>query len=526
MLESELGNCSAGETVPQGLQDRLMRLRVKAQTASPVSRRGPALAIAGGTILAVLLGLAARQALLGRDVADGNESAASELTDSGTQPGAVAAVGRPVVAPPETNATAAVPVVEETILEGFLFRRDGGVFVRDVSSWDHLPRQTMWDQRAEQLRSWSESLTIAGGVKGFPAPAAADFGPFLLHGGEPAQAPQARVKLKVRGPAAPEPEQNYDRMRMQAPKFAPQPVELVEVLESEVLGTAWLSAWRDMQNAAAEVDKAWQLPPGAEKRQALLEAATRLGTAWEIARGSRRGDGEAVWRIQRESETASAVVGRLRTVGLEGLMPAWPTPDDLHATLMDAGSPRDLRDGVIQRWGTEALGLEAWCYRSSGPGATSWSQLKLSDAAAMEEGEFRKLRKELEGIPENRPKLPDGPAMAERRREEHARVAAFGLEVEALSTLDRERHLVECGALVLSVLPGSSAERLGLVTGDILWKTVAEFEGKTGKHVCDVPIWGESGLATSLRDSGEFGGHVSALKVLRGGETLEIPTGK
>lgn len=525
MLESELGKCAAGETVPEGLRDRLMRLGTQSPAPSPsraTNRAGTVAAIAGAILLAVLLGLVARHEMQEREANEFHGAADGVVADA-SSPAAPSPKSTPAADPASTgHAPAVAPVSEETVLEGFLFSRNGGVFVRDVTAWDHGPKQTIWNPRAEQLKAWRESLTIEGGVKGLEAPAAASFGPFLMSGAPAEAAPRARVKLRVRGPAAPGPEAADDDMRMEAPKFAAQPVELVEVIEAEVLGTAWLHAWRDMQHAATAVHEAWQLAPGPEKRSRLLEAATRLGTAWELARAARRGDATVEWRVQCESDAVSGVNGNLASVALDGLLPAWPTRDDLHGVLMDAASPADLRDSAIRRWGAESLGLDAWCYRSRGPGAWSWSSMKLSDAAAMNDAEFQKLKEELESIAENRPKTPDGPAMQERRRQERARVAAFGLEVEPLSPLDRERHLVECGALVRSVAPASAADRLGLVAGDILWKTVAEFEGKGRRFTSDVPVWGESGLATILGESGDFGGHVLALKVLRGGETVEI----
>lgn len=525
MLESELAKCGAEEAVPAGLKGRLLGLRQApgsaATGAARPSVRLPVAAIAGGALLALLLAVAARKAFWDAEGSGERPGASGEAADTGgsrTEAPAPPAVAETPAPPPATETEERV----ETILEGFLFRRDGGVFVCNVTAWDHMPKQTMWNPAAERLRAWNESLTIARGLEGLPAADAANFGAFLLKGAPASSAPQSRVRLKVRAPRLPDASEPEDPMRMETPRFAPQPAELVEVLDSEVLGEAWLGAWREMHAAMADLWAAWRMEPGAEKRSAMLAAATRLGTAWELARAARRGDRKAAWRVQRESEAVSGALDKLAPVGLDGLLPPWPTPDELHAVLMDSASPAALRSAVTGRWGEEALALDAWCYRSTGPGAWSWSSVSLSAAAAMSDAAFATLHEELEGIPNNRREAPAGSAMEERRRGERARVAAFGLELADLAALDRERFLIECGAIVRAVTPDSPAGRLGLQAGDILWKTVSTWEGKGGRTTGDVPIWGEFGLATSLQDGGDPAECLLGLKVLRGGETLEL----
>ncbi|NUN49438.1 MAG: PDZ domain-containing protein, partial [Candidatus Brocadiae bacterium] len=475
-------------------------------------------------LLAVVVGLLLRQALGREDGAGavgaagaGDAVASSGLLKSIPTPGDPAG-GTPETAPQPAGAESRV----EFTLEGFLFSRAGGVYVRDVSAEEHLPRQRMWDGRSEQLRAWKESLTIPGGIQGLAAPADSNFGPLLLKGENPALAPQVRVRIRVLGPRPPEPPEEDSPRSMDTPVFPPQPAEFVEIVESEVLGPAWLEAWRELHRGVADLWAAWEMTPGAGKRTALLAAATRIGTAWEQARAARRGDRTVAWRARRESDVVSGAVEKLAQVGLDGLLPGWPSRDDLHEALMEASSPGSLRRTLLDRWGAEALRLEAWCYRSTGPGAWRWSFLPLAEVLAMSEADFARLREELHAIPNNRVEPTDAPAMAERRRAERARVAAFGLEVEALSPLDRDRYLVECGATVVSVTPGSAAERLGLRAGDVVWKTVSTWEGKGGRATGDVPVWGESGLSISLDESGALGGRILALKVLRAGELVEL----
>ncbi|KAF0244249.1 MAG: sigma-70 family RNA polymerase sigma [Planctomycetota bacterium] len=529
MLESELSKCAAEELVPANLVDRLLRLSTGGATAT-----GSAVSVAGGRKLAV--GAAATVAALflafgvSRLLPNGGAeaggpavvAAGSGVANAAKKAGATEAASEgPSIA---KKTPALPPAADETILEGFLFRRGDGVYVSDVGAWDHRPRQTIWNPDAVEEERWRESLTLLP-IAGLVAVEPCGFGAFIDAGGEPESAPRARVKLKVRGGQRPPPAKKADDEDglpgwREARSFAPQNAELVAVLEREILSPAWLTAWRDMMRATDELWAAWSLQPGMDKRTKVLEAATRFAQAWEIARASRKGESPSNWRVGRESEFASNVADRLRTVGLDRILPAWPTSEELHGVLMDAASPAALRDTVVARWGQEALLLETYGYRSTGPGSWSYRQIGIEEVVSMEAAAFEGFKKELEGIENNRPQEPDTAAIEATVREARERIAATGLTVAPLTSIDRERFIVDCGLIVVSVAQGSTAERAGLKTGDLLWKAVMDLQQKQNKVRGEVPIHDERGLAGYLA-AGEA---ALELKVVResGVETVKL----
>ncbi|MEK7468137.1 MAG: hypothetical protein AAB074_12040 [Planctomycetota bacterium] len=429
---------------------------------------------------------------------------------------------------PSNDSPVVAAAAGETILEGFLFRRGDGVYVSDVGAWDHRPKQTIWNPDAVEEERWRESLTLRP-IEGLPAVEPCGFGDFIDRDGTPGTAPRARVKLKVLGGQRPPPAKKTENEGglpgwREARSFPPQNAELVAVLEREILSPAWLTSWRDMMRAADELWAAWSLEPGMDKRTKVLEAATKFAQAWEVARASRKGESLSNWRVGRESEFASNVANRLRTVGLDRILPAWPTSEELHAVLMDAASPAALRDTVVARWGEEAVLLETYGYRSTGPGSWSYRQIGIEEVAAMEPAAFESFKKELEGIENNRPQAPDAAAIGESSRKARERIAVTGLSVAPLTSIDRERFIVDCGLCVVSVVQGSPAERAGLKTGDLLWKAVMDLQQKQDKVRGEVPVHDERGLASYLDAAAETGDGSLEMKVVRetGVETVKL----
>ena len=528
MLESELTKCAAAEVVPGTLGERLLQLGKGGGSSAAVGSRKLATGVAG-IAAAVFLAYGVATWMQDRSVEGGGSAVVADARNTagpGSGNPSPASTEPARVQQPET--IPAPPASTEIELEGFLFRRGDGVYVCDIRADDHMPKQTMWNQEEEDRTAWRESLTLAaeGALKGLPAPDEGNFGPFLLNGGSPDAAPRTRVRLRVRGAKPFVAELASDRSTLMSRQvFEPQKVELVAVLEKEVLSTAWLTAWRNMLNADTDLWQAWVLEPGAEKRTRVLDAATRLGQAWEAARAARAGDKPADWRIRRETEAGASAVEKLRTVGLDRVLPDVPDRDELHAALMDASSPTALRIAVVSRWGEEALILQTWCYRPN-PSGFSWSTIGIAEAASMDPAVFDALKKDLEGIAENRPAPAEGPEMEKRRREEHARVAAAGLEVAELSSLDRERFIVDCGARVTVVVPGSAADRAGLRAGDILWKAVVQLRSKSDFRLEAVPVNGESGLAVFLKGMDDTGAESLELKVVRESGVESVSLGK
>lgn len=56
-------------------------------------------------------------------------------------------------------------------------------------------------------------------------------------------------------------------------------------------------------------------------------------------------------------------------------------------------------------------------------------------------------------------------------------MGALGLEVKEAGPVERHRYLIEKGVLVMSIQPGSDAERAGLAAGDVLWRARGAGEG-------------------------------------------------
>lgn len=100
--------------------------------------------------------------------------------------------------------------------------------------------------------------------------------------------------------------------------------EAVEIEEAEVLGDAWLAAWRDALRANAALREAFDLPPGPRRRADALAAAGELAAALQRARDARRGESAAAWRVRRESEVEIASAGALACLGLEEEFPEGP----------------------------------------------------------------------------------------------------------------------------------------------------------------------------------------------------------
>ncbi|MCE9581558.1 MAG: sigma-70 family RNA polymerase sigma factor [Planctomycetes bacterium] len=536
MLESELAECAAEAAVPEGMSERLMRLATSnpppsATSTSPLTARRAGITVAA-TAAALFLALgAARLIRPGRTDTALPFEIASGTPESQPHPAAPSKDGEDPSAPkiPSSVANAtADPDIVEAILEGFLFRRDSGLYVEEVRADDYMPKQISrsWDQQDEML--WKESLTLPadGALAGLPAATKPTFGTFMLKDGDPAEAPRTRVKLSIRGA------KRHSAVQSDSPAtkvpyltYAPQRVELVAVLEKEVLSPAWLLAWRDRQRAGTELGNAWALEPGTEKRSRVLEAATKLAQALERARAARADEACTDWHIRREAESSAGAEARLRGVGLDRLLPSWPAPDELHDALMNAASAEGLRTSIVSRWGEDALRLDAGCYRARSDGF-GWSQISIPEVLRMDDAAFASLKKELESIPDNRPHPAEAAGMEARHRDEHARVAAAGLEVADLSSLDREHFILDCGARVVSVAAGSDAEKAGLRVGDIVWKAVVTIESKTGRTSEPIPVNGESGLAFCLKSADNQEVRVLAVQVVREEGVTSLQIGK
>jgi len=213
-----------------------------------------------------------------------------------------------------------------------------------------------------------------------------------------------------------------------------------------------------------------------------------VASALERARAARVGESCARWRIGQESKALGASLTSLKPLGLDRGMPAWPDWKEMHDVLMSALTPGDLRAAVVTRWGTDALTLGAECYRTGRSGEVVGASIPLEELCAMAPEEFSALKRELESIDRNFAK-PAAPPEEDPENAKHiARIAARGLTLADLQPIDRERFVIETGARVVAVAPGSAAERAGLRPGDVIWLATVPWKTKAGVKVEPVVV--------------------------------------
>jgi RNA polymerase sigma-70 factor (ECF subfamily) len=532
-LETELSACEACEAAPDGLRERLLRLGTGLETAEAgraVARPGAKVAAVSLAALITVSGLIAWR-VRAEEEATGGSAAATEDGGAGTAGGPAAETLPPPDGGGETakaplEPAPAAPVEGETVLEGFLVQTPEGLRVRPIDAWEHLPRQTMWDEDEWQEAARREAMVLANeeALAGIPPTSAIHFGEFLVSCGGPETAPQALVRVRVREREKielPEPDRvEVEGLSIPVPsdrKAKATKVTVIAVLEKEILTHAWLEAWREMQRAQSAVGAAWALDPGLEKRAKVLEATTAFSEACARAREARAGQA-APWRIAREWECTWCVAGRIRAVGLGEIVASCPTHEELRAALQDGRTQESLRRSVVSKWGEEALALKTSyyaAYRSKhGQGITLCSTT-FRAVLAMNEAEFAEFRGKLEdGERQYLEGLAESREHPEVKRLKEA-CAEVGLELAELTAIERGRYFLDHGALVIAVAAGSAAEKAGIQVGDVLWRATVPVESKRDVAPAACPIWNPGSLGSMIEGARRRGAPEIPIEAVR-----------
>ncbi|MBI2920547.1 MAG: sigma-70 family RNA polymerase sigma factor [Planctomycetes bacterium] len=548
-LEREL-EAAEGVPVPAGLEERLAGLARGASAGSARGRR--VAAIAGGIAVVLVLAVGIARWKAGRDSGGGFEVsgaravAASMKSEDRAPGGGAGPEERPASVP---NAPAEADAWVEREIEGFLYRAEGRLVVGPEvvpSPGAPVPGKPLWVLEAAGDRVWPVEPERLGAI---PAAETREFTAFLTGYAGAAEAPRARVRLRVRAPRVPDPEASpADRgadsgPRIESPEDAKEELQalkeelnrlneerarrlalaaaraarpapplpsavVLEVLEVEILSDVWLEAWREMYDVAG-------LVIGASPER-LGPLAARLARALERARLARAGQSPTSWRVRMEHAFAAASAPTLAAAGFGNLLPPIADEEKLLALLFEADSPEDLRASVAGLYGEEGLDLRVPVVapEDGGPrislaqsesdgesettfaiGEPTWASMALREIASMEPGKFLELRNATRD-----------------RRAEDLRESAAALQSESVAGLtldplpDNERGGLEGGARVAAVDPGSPAARAGLLPGDIVWRAAGR------------PVASPAALARLL----DREPRPVALDVLRGSEQISV----
>ena len=359
------------------------------------------------------------------------------------------------------EAKATVPAVEKptSVIEGFLFSTDAGLAVGEaIVPEAHGNLVIDFDAVEDADRALLLGLIEPPALEDLPRSAKITFNEFLNGADGPSSVPQARLRLRVR-PADYSADAKFNRLHV------------VEIVEQEILGDAWLCAWREMfglENDLFVIRRKHE--PGLEKRNRLLELATKFSEALARARAARAGDAVVRWRVRREASACVHITRILEKFGLRSAIPEAPESWQLWDLAKVAASPGEFRKILLDRWGPEELLLElryTFPTVAEDDGAIiGWEirRIDVEKVCAMTQEEFATLQKDLLAWDEAEKNRPE----QDRPSDDHLR--GIGLAAEPASRGDCERLILEGGARIVSVEAESAAEAAGLRVGDIVWR--------------------------------------------------------
>lgn len=505
-LESELSHCAA-QDVPAGLEERLLSLKRRSSWA------GRAVGAAAVVVVALLAARAIRES---RESDPHAGAAGAAVAGGAAEPGEnsrglPARSARKTGTPADSEPEEVFEAGDWEILhfDGFLVRTDRGLFIEKEDLGVPFPGYGLEtilhdDGSMSAGRSGRPSRVralTAPELAAFPAAATNSFEAFLWKDGPATAAPRCRVRVEIR-----EDQRHGDEFT---------DVSVLELLETETLSDAWLAAWRDLLHARLQTMDVARMDPGLNKRAAALQLAGKVSDALDRARRARAGDACVRWRVRQELDAASPAYALLSPLGIESLLPpGFPGRVEVLELLIAAKSPEALRETIVGRWGEEALLLDTPLRMPDGNGGSTWTPMPLDGLCAMKPGEFAALVRRIAADPVGMSEgvaPPEDPAARDARI---ARVRALGLEVDDLTSQERERFLVEVGVRVLSVAEGSAAAKAGVRTGDVIWMAKSPWREKGGGVSADAD-W------TTLEDERFFGEVVG--RVAEGGfAALEI----
>ena len=358
---------------------------------------------------------------------------------------------------PESSSTVIAAEKPATVIEGFLIATDVGLAVGEA----FIPgEQPLPDAKDAAVKSLLDHIIEPPALEDLPRSAQPDFSEFLAGRAGPESVPQARLRLRVR-PTGPTREAPMQRLHVE------------EILEKEILGDDWLLAWREMFVCGKDLAAARELDPGLEKRNRLLEIATRFAEALARARAARAGDAVVRWRVRREAEACAEFAAAFERFGLRSAVPEAPEPGVLWELAKAASGPAEFRTMLLTRWGPESLLLEvSWSIPVRAEDDNSvigWENRSAGadEVCAMTPDRFATLQKELRGWDEVAKEDDPQPLPADDVK---PRLREIGIAAASLSAGDRERLILEGGARVVSVEPGSVADTAGVRAGDIAWR--------------------------------------------------------